>query len=112
MWPLFVFRYTLPSSASSTVSSQMVKDSQCSSKRVPSLFRIDGGYCSFVLAEASNPCTVSGYAGVVCSTCVCVYVCVCSFSINSTASKLPIQKCMGKITVQLKSHRESEIAHN
>ena len=28
--------------------------------------------------------------------------------INSTARKLPIQKCMGKITVQLKSQRESE----
>ncbi len=31
---------------------------------------------------------------------------------NSTARKLPIQKCMGKIDVQLKSHGESEIARN
>ncbi len=31
---------------------------------------------------------------------------------NSTARKLPIQKCMGKIAVQLKSHGESEIACN
>ncbi len=29
---------------------------------------------------------------------------------NSTARKLPIKKCMGKIAVQLKSHGESEIA--
>ncbi len=28
---------------------------------------------------------------------------------NSTARKLPIQKCMGKIDIQLKSHGESEI---
>ncbi len=32
--------------------------------------------------------------------------------IVATASKLPIQKCMGKIAVQLKSHGESEIARN
>ncbi len=31
---------------------------------------------------------------------------------NSTARKLPIQKYMGKIAVQLKSHGESEIARN
>ncbi len=31
---------------------------------------------------------------------------------NSMASKLPIKKCMRKIAVQLKSHRESEIARN
>ncbi len=31
---------------------------------------------------------------------------------NSTARKLPIQKCMGKIAVQLKSHGESEIARD
>ncbi len=28
------------------------------------------------------------------------------------ARKLPIQKCMGKIAVELKSHGESEIARN
>ncbi len=32
--------------------------------------------------------------------------------INSTARKLPIQKCMGKIAVQLKSHGKSEIVRN
>ncbi len=32
--------------------------------------------------------------------------------INSTACKLPIKKCMGKIAVQFKSHGESEIARN
>ncbi len=31
---------------------------------------------------------------------------------NSMARKLPIQKCMGKIAVQLKSHGENEIARN
>ncbi len=31
---------------------------------------------------------------------------------NSMARKLPIQKWMGKIAVQLKSHGESEIARN
>ena len=31
---------------------------------------------------------------------------------NSTARKLPIQECMGKIAVQLKLHWESEIACN
>ncbi len=29
---------------------------------------------------------------------------------SSTVHKFPITKCMGKIAVQLKSHRESEIA--
>ncbi len=31
---------------------------------------------------------------------------------NSTARKLPIQKCIGKVAVQLKSHGESEIVRN
>ena len=35
-----------------------------------------------------------------------------SFYSNSMARKLPIPKCMGKFAVQLKSHRESEIAQN
>ncbi len=34
------------------------------------------------------------------------------YTLNSKAGKLPIQKCMGKIAVQLKSHGESEIARN
>ncbi len=31
---------------------------------------------------------------------------------NNVARKLPFQKCMGKIAVQLKSHGESETARN
>ena len=31
---------------------------------------------------------------------------------NSKERKLPIQNCMGKIAVRLKSHGESEIEHN
>ena len=31
-------------------------------------------------------------------------------TLNSTARKLTIHQCMGKITIQLISHRESEIA--
>ncbi len=33
-----------------------------------------------------------------------------NYHVISTVSKLPIQKCMGKIAVQLKLYRESEIA--
>ncbi len=32
------------------------------------------------------------------------------FILDSTACISPIQKCMGKINAQLKSHRESEVA--
>ncbi len=68
-----------------------------------------------VCIRPGSPCSFYSLAKIFCQN--IAYPPIITFNSNdllhnSTARKLPIQKCMGKIAVQLKSHGESEIARN